>query len=114
MVVYDFIFDLLTENGFRVFAPDTHKGECVEDYLVLKESTVTRYNNYSSQIVLYDIMCYAKNYTDCLKLKDKVRQTMTKAKYTVVPTDNETSAFFDDDVKGYMTSVEYRNFRKDL
>lgn len=114
MVIYEFIFDLLKENGFNVFAPNTHKGECVEDYLVLKETMASKFANYSTQVVLYDVLCYAKNYTDSLKLKEKVRATMLKIQHTVKPTDNETEPFFDDDVKGYMTSVEYRNYRRDL
>lgn len=114
MTVYKYIFDLLEQSGFNVFAPNTHKGECRENYLVLKETNTGRYNNYSTQIVLYDIMCYAKNYTACLALKEKVRKTMLQARYSVMPTGNETPAFFDDSVKGYMASIEYRNYRKDL
>lgn len=114
MVVYDFIFDLLSENGFKVYAPNTHKGECAESYLVLKETNASQYNNYSTQIFLYDVLCYAKNYTDCLKLKQKVKETMLKARFSVMPTDNETEAFFDDSVKGYMSSIEFRNYRKEL
>lgn len=115
MIVYDFIFHILKKkNGFNVFAPDAHKGECIEDYLVLKETGTSKFNTYSTQVVLYDIMCYAKTYSSCLKLKEKVRQAMLEAKYTVMPTGNETSAFFDEDVKGYMASIEYRNYRKEL
>lgn len=114
MVIYELIFDLLKENGFNVFAPNTHQGECINDYLVVKETVANKFVNYSSQIVLYDILCYAKNYTDCLRLKEKVRETMLEIQHTVKPTDNETEPFFDNDVKGYMTSVEYRNYRREL
>lgn len=113
MTIYEFIFGLLKENGFNVFAPNTHNGECVDDYLVVKETNASKFVNYSTQTVLYDIMCYAKNYTDCLKLKEKVRETMLQAHH-VKPTGNETSAFFDEDVRGYMTSIEYRNYRREL
>lgn len=114
MIVYDYIFDILSKSGFKVYAPNTHKGECAEDYLVLKMTNATQFSNYSTQIALYDVLCYAKNYTDCLNLKEKVKLAMQKAKFSVMPTDNETEAFFDDDVKGYMASVEYRNYRKEL
>lgn len=114
MVVYDLIFVFLKENNFNVFAPNTHKGECVEDYLVLKETNTSKFVNYTTQIVLYDILCYAKNYTDCLKLKEKVRQAMLKASQIVKPTGNETEAFFDENVKGYMASIEYYNYRREL
>lgn len=57
-------------------------------------------------------MCYAKTYTDCLKLKEKVRDLMKKAQFSVMPTGNETEAFPDDFVKGFMASIEYRNYRK--
>lgn len=112
MKVYDLIFDKLTENGLKVFAPNTHEGECIEPYVVVKETDTTRYVNYTSSIALYDIMCYSKNYTDCLKLKQKVKEIMREVSPSVKPTFNETAAFFDESVKGYMTSVEYRNYRK--
>ncbi len=112
MIIYDLIFDTLKRNGFNVYAPNAHKGECIEPYIVVKESDTNQYVNYSTNITLYDIMCYAKNYTDCLKLKEKVKETMKKAEPSVKPTYTETAAFFDDSVKGYMSSVEYRNYTK--
>lgn len=112
MVIYNLIFNHLKKCGFKVFAPNAHKGECVEDYLVVKQGVTTQYNNYSTQIVLYDILCYAKNYSDCIKLKSSVREKMKELEFDVMPTDNEEEAYFDDSVKGYMSSIEYRNYKK--
>ena len=112
MIIYNLIFNHLKNSGFKVFAPNAHKGECVEDYLVLKELATTQYINYSTQIILYDVLCYSKNYTDCIKLKSAVREKMKQLEFTVMPTDNEQEAFFDDSVKGYMSSIEFRNYKK--
>lgn len=112
MVIYDLIFDVLKKNGIDVYAPNTHIGECIKPYVVVKESTGAKYNNYSTQIIYYDVLCYAKNYSDCIVLKNEVKRIMRQAEYSVIPTFNETEAFYDEIIKGYMTSVEYRNYRK--
>lgn len=111
MIIYDLIFDLLKENGFDVYAPDSHIGDCINSYIVVKQQAGQKYLKYSTQVVFYDILCYAKNYTDCLKLKESVKEKM-KLIDSVKPTFNETEAFYDESVKCYMASVEYRNYRK--
>lgn len=112
MIIYDLIFKTLKENKIDVFSPGSHLGECTKPYVVVKQDTGARYANYSTQMVLYDILCYAKNYTDCLNLKEKVKNIMKLTGDSVRPTYNETQAYYDDTVKAYMASVEYRNYRK--
>lgn len=112
MTIYNLIFDTLTQANLSVYAPNTHKGECVAPYIVLKRVTAEQFVKYSTQIVYYDILCYAKNYTDCLNLVEKVKETMKGAEFNVRPTMNETEPFWDDSVKGFMSSIEYRNYKK--
>ena len=111
MIIYDLIFETLKKSGIDVYSPGSHIGECIKPYIVVKETIAQRYLKYSTQTVYYDVMCYAKNYTDCLKLKELVKEKM-KLVDSVKPTFNETEPFLDENVKAYMSSVEYRNYRK--
>ena len=112
MTIYNLIFDILKNSGIDVYAPNTHKGDCITPYVVVKRATAGRFQRYSTQIVYYDLLCYAKNYTSCLSLVEKVKTAMKGADFNVRPTLNETEPFFDDAVKGFMASVEYRNYKK--
>lgn len=112
MTIYDLIFDILKNSGIDVYAPNTHKGDCITPYVVVKRVTAGQFQRYSTQIVYYDLLCYAKNYTSCLSLVEKVKTAMKGADFNVRPTLNETEPFFDDAVKGFMASVEYRNYKK--
>lgn len=112
MLIYEKIFDVLKNKNIDVYAPNTHIGECTTSYVVLKEGTSSKYRAYSSTITYFDILCYAKNYTECLMLKQKVKNAMTELMFSVMPTYNETEVFYDEIAKAYMTSVEYRNYKQ--
>ena len=65
MIIYELIFDTLKESGIDVYAPDTHKGKCISPYVVLKKVSANQFVKYSTQLAYYDILCYAKNHTEC-------------------------------------------------
>ena len=112
MIIYELIFDTLKESGIDVYAPDTHKGKCISPYVVLKKVSANQFVKYSTQLAYYDILCYAKNHTECISLMEKVKLVMKKVQFHVMPTMNETEPFFDDTVNAYMASIEYRNYRR--
>lgn len=112
MIIYELIFDTLKESGIDVYAPDTHKGKCISPYVVLKKVSANQFVKYSTQLAYYDILCYAKNHTECISFMEKVKSVMKKVQFHVMPTMNETEPFFDDTVNAYMGSVEYRNYRR--
>ena len=85
MIIYDLIFNTLKNSGIDVYAPNTHKGDCITPYVVVKRVTAGRFQRYSTQIVYYDLLCYAKNYTSCLPLVEKVKTAMKGADFNVRP-----------------------------
>jgi hypothetical protein len=98
----------LESKGLTVYPPSTKKGECTEDYLVLADANTMQIGTFSSEYHFYDVMCYSKTYSGVLKLHDLVKSTMLEFAPQLMPTGNETQAYYDSEVKAFMTSVEYR------
>lgn len=108
------IADVLLANDIKVYPPAVHRGECTEEYCVLKDSGASPLNTYSSQRVLYDLMCYVPHtkYTTLESFVLKCKKAMEQTYPMLLPTGLETPSFYDDTVKGYMVSVEYRASRR--
>ena len=104
----------LKDSGFDAYLPGKHKGECISSYVVVKTGETVQYNNYSSTVTYYDILCYVPedvpsqidSYLDSVV-------TAMKALYPMIqPTHTHTAPFYDTDVKGHMRSAQYINYRK--
>jgi hypothetical protein len=98
----------LESKGFTVYPPSTKNGECTSDYLVLADANSTQIGTFSSEYHYYDILCYSKTYTGVLKLNDSMKVAMKEFVPQLMPTGNETQAYYDTEVKAFMISVEYR------
>lgn len=100
------------KSGLRVYPPYTKKGECKESYLVLKEGTAAQYQQFSTQIVYYDVMCYDASYTGVLELAERIQKIMLAYTPHMFPTGIETECYYDDDVRAYMISMQYRAMKR--
>lgn len=111
MSVYEKAYDSFKEAGFKTYVPNTHKGDVMEQYIVLLDGGRTRTNNFSSQTVLLDVLCYVpgNRFTDLDILADEVKNVAKNKLFPLlIPTGNETQAYYDDSINGWMKSVEYR------
>lgn len=110
---YEDLYLHLKNHGMDVYPPQYKTGECTSPYIVINGAGVLRFDGYSSTQHLYDIMLYVpKNqYTSIEILMDQIRDWM-KELPMFKPTYNETAPYYDDTVKGYMTSIQYVNYRK--
>lgn len=110
MSVYEKVFDKLKGDNIDVYPPNTHKGECKSNYVVLLDGGKTRSNKLSSQTSILDVLCYVpdKRYTDTDEYTNTVKQSLNGLFPQIIPTGTETSPFYDDTVKGWMVSIEYR------
>lgn len=106
--LWDATFRYLKAKGFDVYPPATKKGECKEDYIVLKNDVTAPIMNFSSEYNYYIILCYSKAYTGVLKLSDNVKNVMKEYVPNMMPTGNETPPFFDESVNAFMVSIQYR------
>lgn len=104
----------LQTNGFEVYFPAQKMGECLSPYVVVKDATTSQYLNYSSTITYYDLMCYVpKNHFSTLEpFLRSVKQAMKALDPMIKPTYNQTQSYYDDSIKGYMVSIQYKNYKK--
>ncbi len=109
---FEDLYLFLQSKGFEAFAPGTKKGQCEKPYLVVKPTEGVKVLSLSSTKRYYDIMCFSKTVSGAEQLKEQVREAMKSIYPLFNPTSNETQPFFDDGVKGWMTSIEYVNYRK--
>lgn len=110
MSVYEKVFDKIKESNIDVYPPNIHKGEVKDNYVVLLDGGRTQAQTYTSQTVLLDVLCYVpgNRFTDLDVFADSVKKSVNDLFPLVIPTGNETAAFYDDTIRGWMKSIEYR------
>lgn len=106
----------LKSKGFDVYFPAEKVGECTSNYIVLRDASSTKFENYSSTITYYDIMCYVprNKFSQLAVFVEEVKEAMKELVPMIKPTYTETQSYYDDTIKGHMQSVEYKNYRKIL
>lgn len=110
------IYTHLKTLGFSVYSPGQHQGECTEPYVVIKVADSTPKSTFTSHTVLYDFLCYVPRdkYSTLEDYVTSVKQALKSLYPTIIPTQYETASYYDDQVKGHMISLEYRNSVKNL
>lgn len=104
----------LKNAGFDVYSPGTKTGECISEYLVVKNDGSSRHMNFSTDIDLYSIMCYVPKdqYSSLEILVQNVKQTMKGLEPMITPYGSQTPSYYDDSYKAHMISIEYKNYKK--
>lgn len=108
------IYRHLTKEGFDVYSPGQHEGECTSPYVVVKDAGTTPYGNFSSTKTLYDLMCYVpkEHFSQLEPFVQRLEDSVSKMYPILRPTHSRTPSFYDDTVKGHMISVQYINYKK--
>ena len=108
------IYTHLKTEGFDVYSPGQHQGECTSPYVVVKDMGTTQFGGFSSTRNLYDIMCYVPGdqFSRLEPFVHELETAMTKMSPMIRPAHYKTPSFYDDAVKGHMISVQYINYRK--
>lgn len=108
------IYTHLKSDGFDVYSPGQHQGECLNPYIVVKDAGLNPLYSFSSSQVLYDVMCYVPQdkFSTLEPYVEKVKESMKKLYPAIIPVNFQTASFLDDTVKGHMISVQYKNNRK--
>lgn len=112
MSVWEMIFDVLNENGIEVYPPATKDGECLNNYVVVKQDGSSQTGDFSSETVYYQFMLYVpKNKYDKLgDFEEEVKDVLNMKLYPLLmPTGSKMTDYYDDSVKAHMRSFIYRN-----
>lgn len=110
--IWERIADVLLEHKYNVYPPAIKKGECTEEYIVIKQDGSSRSLAFSSETDYYTLLLYVprEQYTRLEKFKQEVKGVMATDLYPLLmPTGLTTPDFYDDTYKAHMTSIQYRN-----
>ncbi len=108
------IFLHLKKAGFAVYAPSEKEGECKKPYIVVKGAGVSKAASVSSSVALFDVMVYLpKNqYSKVESFVRDVENALDGLWPMIRPTHFQTAPFYDENVKGWMVSIQYQNYQK--
>lgn len=108
------IFLNLKKQGFDVYSPGIKTGECVSEYVVVKNDGSSKHAIFSTDVDLYAVMCYVpKNkYSSLEPLVRRVKNAMKRLEPMIKPYGTQTPSYYDDSYKAHMVSIEYKNYKK--
>lgn len=114
MSVWQTTFKHLQINGIDVYPPGAKAGECKHKYVVLKNAGSSQHSSVSTDIDLYDVMCYVpqNQYSELETFVQQVKSIMVSLYPMVQPHGVQTPSYFDDKVKAHTISITYRNYKK--
>ena len=108
------IFLHLKKAGFEVYSPGQKVGECLFEYIVVKNNGSSKHTSFSTDVDLYSVMCYVpkEKYSELEPFVVKVKESMKGLKPMIIPQGNQTPSYYDDSVKAHMISISYKNYKK--
>lgn len=108
------IFLHLQKSGFDVYSPGVKDGECITEYVVVKNNGSAKHLSVSSDNDYYSVMCYVPkmNYSALEPLIQRVKKAMKGLEPMILPNGIQTPSYYDDTYKAHMVSIEYKNYKK--
>lgn len=110
--VWERIIDAMKAHSVEAYPPATKKGECIHEYVVIKQDGSSQYQSFSTEAHYYTLLLYVPQhkYASLERFKKEVKEIVATDLYPLLmPTGLETPDFFDDTFKAHMVSVQYRN-----
>lgn len=111
-MMWQTLYNHLKANNIDVYPPNVHTGECKNSYTVVTTAGASKMGGNSSQTVVYDFLCYTKRFADLEAYVQTVRDKLKTLQMALRDTENETPAYYDDEVKAYMISMQYQFFKQ--
>ena len=108
------IFLHLKKAGFEVYPPGTKTGDCMSQYIVVKNNGSSKHISFSTDNDLYSVMCYVpkERYSSLEPFVQSIKKIMKGLEPMILPQGRQTPSYYDDSVKAHMISIEYKNYKK--
>lgn len=108
------LYSFLKKEGYDVYSPGQHVGDCTSAYVVVKNSISSRVFHLSTNADIYVILVYVpeKSYSTLEVMIESIKKSMKKIYPLFKEYGQQTEAFYDSEVKGYTASILYSNYKK--
>lgn len=110
--IWSTIADALIKAGIDVYPPATHEGECLKEYVVLKQYGSSQIVHFSSERVYYMIMLYVprNKYSYLETFERKVKKVLDEDLYPLImPSGSKDADYYDDNYKAHLRMFMYHN-----
>lgn len=97
-----------------IYSPGIKTGECTAPYIVISYSGGSKLSSFSTVCDYYTLMLYVpkQEYSLMEPFISDTKEGMKRLKPKVLPTHEQTSSFYDDEIKAHMVSITYKNYKK--
>lgn len=104
----------LKSHGFDVYPPGVKVGECLKEYIVVKNDGSAAHPTYSTRKDSYTVMCYVpkQKYSTLEPFVQRVMNCMRELEPLIRYDQVQTPSYYDDSFKAHMISVQYYNYKK--
>ncbi len=108
------VFLHLKNKGYDVYSPGQHTGECLSPYIVVKEGISLQAQQLSSMQDMLELLVYVpeSNYSTLTPFVGGVEDAMREMLPMIRPAHSRDAPYHDTDVKAFMVSIGYINYRK--
>ncbi len=103
------IYIHLKDQGLNPYFPGKHRGECEENYVIIKQGTQmpSLQSRKLGQLVMdFILLIPIYDYKEMKSYRDNIVQALKELSY-LRKTGTETPIITDDEKKAYTTSIEY-------
>jgi len=104
----------LKSCGFDVYPPGVKVGECLGEYIVVKNNGSSAHPSFSTDKDSYVIMCYVpkQKYSTLEPFVQRVKCCMRELEPLIRYDRLQTPSYYDDSFKAHMISLQYYNYKK--
>ena len=113
-MIWEVMYNKLKTDGFEVYTPGQHKGDCLSEYVVVKPLSSYQYNEYSSNVLYCELLCYVpqEKFSTLSDLVSRVKSSMIELYPQIKDSHWEIPGFSDDSNKSHMWSIRYEGYQK--
>lgn len=113
-MIWDVIYNKLKSNKIDVYTPGQHKGDCMTPYVVVKPQSSMQYNEYSTNVIYCDVLCYVprEQFSTLEGFVSEVKAILKSLYPQVKESHMEFPGFNDDSNKSHMWSIQYEGYQK--
>lgn len=110
--VWEKIAEELKNAGIGVYPPATHEGECLSEYVVVKQAGGYQFGRFSTEKIYYMFLLYIPRnmYSKMDDFERRVKEVLDTRLYPMImPTGSKENDYYDDNYKAHMRSFLYYN-----
>jgi hypothetical protein len=108
------VYNILKKNSIDVYSPGQKDGICLEKYVVIKEGGSTQFETYTTDKEYIQVLCYVplNRYSELRVFVETIKDILSELRPMIRLEHDESSSFYDDNVKAHMISFSCYYFKK--